>query len=541
MGYNFGQIMTSFRSRTHNYIMQSRIIFLTVSIFLFSCQQSIDDSDAKTETKASITTSYSPPFFEDDKRKEIIKKLSPQFDELIQKRAEGANIPGISFGIVVDDELVHTFSTGKMNIKEDLDARSTAAYKIASMTKSFTAMTIMKLRDLGKLSLSDPAEKYIPEMKSLNYLTRDASKITIENLLTMTAGFPEDNPWGDRQLEESEEMLMGLVSEGVSFSNVTGYSFEYSNTGYALLGNIISKVSGKPFGDYIREVIFDPLGMDNTYWEIDNIPSKDLVIGYRYEDQEWKLEPMLHHGAYGSMGGLITSIEDFSKYVSLQLSAWPPRNDEEGPVKRSSLREMQTPQHANLATNAKNFAGEDCALISGYGYGLGIRENCDGIKYVTHGGALPGYGSNYVMFPEYGIGLMAFCNLTYTSPWDFNEIAKLLFEEEDLGKRVLPVSDILVERKEQVLELIKDWNNELGNKILAENFYMDEDKAHRKEQVDEVIEKIGGIKEVENFVAFNQLRGRIDIEGNMGKAGLFFTLTPEKEARIQQLDVWVKE
>ena len=164
-----------------------------------------------------------------------------------------------------------------------------------------------------------------------------------------------------------------------------------------------------------------------------------------------------------------------------------------------------------------------------------------GLKYISHGGALPGYGSNYVMFPEYGIGFMAFCNLTYTSPWNFNDIAKLLFEGEDLEKRVLPISETLNERKAQILDLIEDWNDDLGNEILAENFYMDEDKAHRKEHIDEVIAKIGGIKQIEKFEAYNQLRGRMDIEGNTGKASIFFTLSPEKDARIQQLDMRLKE
>ena len=163
------------------------------------------------------------------------------------------------------------------------------------------------------------------------------------------------------------------------------------------------------------------------------------------------------------------------------------------------------------------------------------------LKYISHGGALPGYGSNYVMFPEYGIGFMAFCNLTYTSPWNFNDIAKLLFEEEDLEKRVLPISEILTARKAQILDFIVDWDDDLGSEILAENFYLDEDKGHRKKHIDEVIAKIGGIKEVEKFVAYNQMRGRMDIDGNTGKASIFFTLSPEKDARIQQLDMRVKE
>jgi CubicO group peptidase (beta-lactamase class C family) len=129
------------------------------------------------------------------------------------------------------------------------------------MTKSFTAMAILKLRDAGKLQLSDAASLYIPEMKSLKYPTTDALPISIFNLLTMSAGFPEDNPWGDRQLADTDEDLLRLMKEGVSFSNTPGAEFEYSNLGYALLGKIIANVSGKSYQQYVTENILLPLNM----------------------------------------------------------------------------------------------------------------------------------------------------------------------------------------------------------------------------------------------------------------------------------------
>jgi len=92
----------------------------------------------------------------------------------------------------------------------------------------------------------------------------DAFPIDVENLLTVTAGFPEDNPWGNRQLAASDQMLIGLIREGVSFSNVPSNQYEYSNLGYALLGNIISRVAGIPYQEYIWENILLPLGMKDT-------------------------------------------------------------------------------------------------------------------------------------------------------------------------------------------------------------------------------------------------------------------------------------
>lgn len=516
---------------------QHFIPFFLLSL-LISC-----NSPQITEKKVDsgsrpISKTYKVPVFRTDNRLEKIESITPQIHAMITEYAEERHIPGVVYGIVVDTNLVVASATGLLDISKELPATTSSAFRIASMSKSFTAMAIMKLRDEGKLSLSDPVAKYIPEMSGLEYLTADSPDIDIENLMTMTAGFPEDNPWGDRQLDEPDQMLMDLLTDGIAFSNPPSYTFEYSNTGYALLGNIISRVSGMAYQQYIKEHILLPLGMNHTYWEYDNIPQEQLAVGYRWEDDEWKLEPMLHDGSYGAMGGLITSIEDFSKYVGFHLSAWPPRSDPDmGPVKRSTLREMHTPQSPYLNTRATDFNSEPCTTVTGYGYGLGIHTNCKGLKWVRHGGALPGFGSNYVFYPDYGVGIMAFGNLTYTAPWPLKKIEKLLFETLELEPRKLPVSDILRERQQQVEQLIKEWNPELEQELLAENFFMDKSREHRMAEAEEIFDSAGKVLETEEITPYNQLRGRFKIITEKGFINVFFTLTPEKEAKLQQLNL----
>ena len=519
-------------------ILKNHLLYSFIGAILLSCGTQESSNSTAEPLSNAYSDSYKPPVFTSDDRKEQIKQIAPELQKLIEDHAKAENIPGIAYGVVVDDELVVSASTGLINIEKNASATPLSSFRIASMTKSFTAMAIMKLKDEGKLTLNDPVSKYIPEMSTLEYLTKDAPTIDIENLLTMTAGFPEDNPWGDRQLHEPDQMLMALIEGGVSFSNASSYAFEYSNTGYALLGNIVSRVSGEPFQEYIKKNILNPLGMDQTYWEYDSVPADQLAIGYRWEDEQWKLEPMLHDGSYGAMGGLITSIEDFSKYVSFHLSAWPPRSDEEkGPIKRSSLRAMQTAQYASLYANATDFNGDPCAVISGYGYGLSTAEFCNDLKQVGHGGALPGFGSNYRFYPEYGIGIMAFCNLTYTSPWPFEAIGKLLFETLELEPRKLPVSNILAERKEQVVQLIQNWNPDLEAKILAENFYLDKSREDRITDTNKVLQKAGLIESIEDVEPRNQLRGSFKMKSENGIVNVFFTLTPEKDPKVQQLNV----
>ena len=131
--------------------------------------------------------------------------------------------PGLAFGIVVDGKLVYTGNYGYTDIEKKIPVTSSSLFRIASMSKSFTAMAILKLRDEGKLNLDDPAYLYIPELKNLKYPTADAPPITIRHLLTHGAGFPEDNPWGDRQLADTDKELMEFIGKADYLFQSPGY------------------------------------------------------------------------------------------------------------------------------------------------------------------------------------------------------------------------------------------------------------------------------------------------------------------------------
>ena len=102
--------------------------------------------------------------------------------------------------------------------------------------------------------------------------------------MTHSAGFPEDNPWGDRQLADSDQELLSLVAGGVSLSTAPGIGYEYSNLGFALLGQIVQRVSGMPFTEYMARHIFEPLGMDDTAWDYEEVPPEQLALGYGWRD-----------------------------------------------------------------------------------------------------------------------------------------------------------------------------------------------------------------------------------------------------------------
>ena len=274
-----------------------------------------------------------------------LERIRPAFaevDRLFNSFAERSHAPGMARGVLLDGQLVHTGSAGFREVESRSPIGTDTVFRIASMTKSFTALSILKLRDEGRLSLDDPAERHVPELRGLAYATADSPKITIRHLLSHSEGFPEDNPWGDRQLARTDAEMSEMMRRGIPFSTAPGTAYEYSNFGFAILGRIVANVSGQPYATYVSENILRPLGLDSTTLQAAEVPADRLAHGYRWQDEAWIDEPPLPDGAFGPMGGMLTSTADLGRYVGFLMNAWPPRDDPEtGPVRRASVREMQ--------------------------------------------------------------------------------------------------------------------------------------------------------------------------------------------------------
>jgi CubicO group peptidase (beta-lactamase class C family) len=490
--------------------------------------------------KAQKHQQYKTPIYTDSNRIEKIKAQQLMVDELYQKFVDRVHSPGLVYGIVLGDSLILKGAKGLTNVSNKTEVNTKSVFRIASMSKSFTAMAILKLRDEGKLQLEDPAWKYIPEMKKVKYLTSDAPAITIRNLITHTTGFPEDNPWGDRQLSDTDKELIDLVKQGISFSNVPGLTYEYSNLAFSLAGYIITQVSGMPYQKYITQNILKPLGMNHTYWEYNDVPKSLLAHGYRWTNNSWVEEPLLHDGAYGAMGGMLTSLEDFAKYVSFHLSAWPANNKKEtGPIKRSSLREMhQFEIIGNVNGNYKYSNGKHCAVVNGYGYGLRITKDCEGKTWSGHTGGLPGFGSNWQILPEYGLGIISFSNVTYSPTSSMNtKVWDTLLQITQLKPYQIQVSQILKQRQSEIVALLPQWKNAEASNIFADNFFLDYDKEKLISNAKDIFEKAGKLITVTELKPENQLRGTFIMEFENQNIQIFFTLTPEANPKIQEFSM----
>jgi CubicO group peptidase (beta-lactamase class C family) len=488
-------------------------------------------------SEASAADLYPPARFASPDRIEKLQKAFPTVDEIFHRYAADKHIPGMVWGIVIDGQLAHLGTFGVQNLTTKAPVTETTAFRIASMTKSFTVLAILKLRDQGKLSLEDSVPKWIPEFANIKLPTRDSAPLKIRQLMSHSAGLPEDNPWADQQLAASESDLTQWLRQGIPFSTPPGTRYEYSNYAFGLLGGIVTKASGIPYDHYVQREILSKLHMDSTTFESSLVPKERRAVGYRLQpDGTYLEEPPLPHGVFGSAGGLLTTADDLGRYVAFHLSAWPPRNDPDtGPVRRSSVREMShrwTPSNLTV----RRVDGKLQVVDAGYGYGLRIATDCRFERIVSHSGGLPGFGSTMAWLPDYGVGIFAMATLTYSGPSEATSNAwDALLQTGGLERREVPASQILVQMREHVLNLWNRWDEAEAKKVGAMNLLLDAPSSQRGAEIQALKEQVGECTSAGPVIAENWLRGQINLTCANGTVGAFFTLAPTKPPAIQHL------
>lgn len=482
-----------------------------------------------------LMQSYSPPYFIDADRRAKVEALLPEIDRLYKEYAEEHHFLGYSCGIILDGELIHSAEGGFTDDTKKIPVTSHTLFRIASMTKSFTAMAIIYLRDENKLRLDDPVHLYIPSMKEQRF-PKDGAVITIRDLLIHGAGLPKEDPWADRKLDDTRKDLTELLEKGLFFSRPSGASYEYSNLGYTILGEIIGQVAGIPYQQFILEKIGKPLGMNEVAWDFREVKGSELAKGYRLIENNLVEEPLLADGVYGAMGGLITSLDSFSKYAAFHCAAWPSRNEaEEGPLKRSSLREMHQPWRFEELSIDKTEGGMGKVVVNAYGYGL--RWRCDNNQRVIvgHSGGLPGFGCNWFFMPEYGLGIISFANITYAPTTKINlQLLHMLVDKAKLLSRQLPASNILQERQKALIAFLPEWKKAIESPIFADNFFLDRPIEALQKETRALFTKAGNILSIGEVTAKTELKGHFLVQGEKIDIEVHFSLTPQKTPLIQE-------
>ena len=460
-------------------------------------------------------------------------------DGAAEFRAE-SDVPGIAYGLVRDGVLVHSGGAGQTVLGSGRVPGPDDVFRIASMTKSFTAAAVLLLRDRGALRLDDPLPAYLPWAEGL-VPSGGGPVITIRDLLSMNAGFPTDDPWGDRLESLPVADFDALVGRGISFARAPRSGFEYSNLGYALLGRVITVASGTDYPDLVRRELLDPLGMGSTRFDARDVPADLLVQGYAPVDVGLVPEPVTGPGAFSPMGGLHSTVRDLAAWVAGFQRSW--HGEDAHPLSRWSLREMQE-QHTHVGSAVVPASADvpERVVSTSYGFGLFVENDRRLGRFVMHSGGYPGFGSHMRWHPESGWGVVVLGNRTYTRA---NKVAGAVLSTvvaQHRAEHPVDVAAALWPRTRDAMavveSLLEAWDERLADAWLAPNVDLDRPRAERRAAVAGVRSRIGPFARSPRPVeSTSPAHARWWLDGVQGAAWAEVLLSPDREPLVQSFTV----
>jgi CubicO group peptidase (beta-lactamase class C family) len=295
---------------------------------------------------------------------EIPAQLAARLEQLVRSAQREKRLPSIAAAVLRDGEVVWETAVGAADVEADLEATPDTQYRIGSITKTFTAAAIMQLRDAGKLDLEDTLDRHVEGA---------AHTPTIRRLLSHASGLQretQDDSWLTLRFASPDELLETLAQAELVLPS--GARFHYSNLAFALLGIVVERASGTPYMDYVRERLFEPVGLRRVSFEPEP-PAAKGYIAQPYADGVWDTISV-ETGAWASAGQLWGTASNICRWGSFLA------DPDESVLALSSAEEMRTVQA--IADHER--------WLSGYGLGLGLTRDGDRIL-AGHGGSMPGF------------------------------------------------------------------------------------------------------------------------------------------------------
>lgn len=338
-------------------------------------------------------------------------------DWLLAGLVEQDAAPGVAYGVFNRNGLIHTGGLGTTTIQAHQAPTEHTAFRIASMSKSFTAAAVMLLVERGDVELDRAVHEIVPEVPGPPHYSSDSPPMTVRMLLSMSGGLANDDPWADRQESISVEQFGQILKAPIAFIAAPGTRYEYANLGYAMLGRVAEVVSGRSFVDFVTKEFIDPLGLSATGYDNSIAAPDGVADGHARIAGQWRTEPVSQPGVFSSIGGVFSTVADLTTWTSWLCSAFPARDDADtGPLSRASRRLMQQAHRAMPLTDYP--ASDDRLKPSGlqfnsYGFGVIVTSGKKSGDIVSHSGGYPGFGSHMRWHPQTGIGLIALANGRY--------------------------------------------------------------------------------------------------------------------------------
>lgn len=309
-------------------------------------------------------------------------------------------IPGVSAGVVYDQQLLWSGGYGHADLDRKAPATPGTIYSICSISKLFTSLGVMQLRDAGRLRLDDPVSKHLPWF-TIKRTAPDGPEITIEGLLTHASGLPRESNqpyWTgpDFAFPTHEQIVEGLSKQETLYPAET--YFQYSNLGLTLAGEVVAAASGQPYPEYVRRHILDPLGLKSTTPEMpESERGKRLATGYGAITREGTRRPLPFFMVRGiaPAAGYASTIEDLGRFASWQFRLLAKGGTDV--INVNTLREMQRVHWV------------DPDFETTWGLGFTVWRS-DGKTFTGHGGSCPGYRTQLLLKPDEKVATIFMAN-----------------------------------------------------------------------------------------------------------------------------------
>ncbi|MEX0991761.1 MAG: serine hydrolase domain-containing protein [Actinomycetota bacterium] len=346
-------------------------------------------------------------------------------EELIAAFAREHRLPSVAVALVAADGPVRTLAYGHADLDAETEASPSTVYRIGSITKTFTAASVLQLRDTGRLRLDDPLVEHIPEFAQVTNPFGPIEDVTVRRLLTHEAGVPVESTafdWDERRFPSIDDIIAGFPETTLAVE--PDGEVKYSNLGYQLLGEVIARSGGKPYRTYITEHLLEPLGMDSTAFELDGELAPRAARGHEPPAFSDRLQPSPDRlKATDADGGLCSSVEDVAKWLRLQFRTDVQLSGGDQVLSGPSLADMHRPRRV---------LNRDWTQAMGLGWRVYRRE--DGEIHIGHAGGTFGFTGMALFSPARGVGVVALTN----GEGPTGKLAARLLRLEDLDRASTP-------------------------------------------------------------------------------------------------------
>lgn len=422
-------------------------------------------------------------------------------DSFLKAEMDRQKIPGVSIAVVVDGKVLLVKGYGLANVEHSVAVKPETIFQSGSVGKQFTAFAVMLLIEEGKASLDDKLVKHLPEIPA------EWNAITIRHLLTHTAGlgdYPQDF---DLQRDATEVEIFKKL-QAAKPTAAPGERWAYSNVGYVTLGVLIRKLSGKFYGDYLKEKVFKPLGMTTAriISEHDIVANRSggyMLVKGELKNQEW-VAPSLNTTADGA---LYLTVHDMVKWEAALAAGKL--------LSKASYDEIWSPVKLNNGSTHP------------YGFGW-MFGNVNGHRLIEHSGSWQGFKAHILRFPDKKLAIIVFANLAQANP---TRIAHQIAGLVDPELKPKPIPDPDPARTRQMKQLLED--------VLAQKADMTQFTAELQaalKQSDRLAAFVKALGAMKSFTFFDKLEGetgtRYRYKVTYDEMNLSLVVTVDKQGKI---------